>query len=97
MTIDRAILHDEGAYGPDVDSFNPERFLHPDGKLNESIPHPHAVFGFGRRVCAGQDLAEAAIWIALVSILSAFDVTKALDEEGNVIEPSGNFTSQWVS
>lgn len=36
--------------------------------------------------------AEAAIFLAVASILSTFDISKAKDEEGNVIEPDVDFT-----
>ncbi|KAF9026241.1 cytochrome P450 [Hymenopellis radicata] len=88
-----AILHDKAVYGDDVENFNPDRFLNPDGSLNPSIPHPSVAFGFGRRVCVGQNIAEDTIWIGLASLFAAFNITKAVDEQGRVIEPSGEFTS----
>ncbi|KAF8906163.1 cytochrome P450, partial [Mucidula mucida] len=88
-----AILHNKAVYGGDVKNFNPDRFLNADGTLNASIPHPSVAFGFGRRVCVGQDLAEDSIWIGITSLFAAFDITKAVDKYGRVIEPSGEFTS----
>ncbi|KAF9016001.1 cytochrome P450, partial [Hymenopellis radicata] len=88
-----AILHDKAVYGDDVENFNPDRFLNPDGSLNPSIPHPSAAFGFGRRICVGQDIAEDSMWIGMASLFAAFNITKAVDERGRVIEPSGEFTS----
>ncbi len=80
-------------YGDDVEKFNPDRFLNADGSLNRSIPHPSAAFGFGRRICVGQDIAEDSIWIGMASMFAAFDIRKAVDKQGRVIEPSGEFTS----
>ncbi|KAF9024019.1 cytochrome P450 [Hymenopellis radicata] len=89
-----AILHDKAVYGDDVEKFNPDRFLNADGSLNPSIPHPSAAFGFGRRVCAGHwNIAEDTIWIGIASLFAAFNITKTVDEQGRVIEPSGEFTS----
>ncbi|KAF8897011.1 cytochrome P450 [Mucidula mucida] len=88
-----AVLHDKAVYGDDVEDFNPERFLNDDGMLNSSIPHPSAAFGFGRRICVGQDLAEDTIWMGIVSLLAVFNITKAFDEQGRVMEPSGEVTS----
>ena len=45
--LNRAVLHDETLYGPDVEKFNPDRFMRADG---EKPPHPEQyAFGFGRR------------------------------------------------
>ncbi|KAF8897014.1 cytochrome P450 [Mucidula mucida] len=88
-----AILHNKVVYGDDVEKFNPDRFLNADSSLNRSIPHPSAAFGFGRRICVGQDIAEDSIWIGMASMFAAFDIRKAIDKQGRVIEPSGEFTS----
>ncbi|KAF9026240.1 cytochrome P450 [Hymenopellis radicata] len=88
-----AILHDKAVYGDDVENFNLNRFLNADGTLNPSIPHPSAAFGFGRRVCVGQDIAEDSMWIGMAYLFAAFEITKAVDERGRVVAPSGEFTS----
>ncbi|KAJ7162657.1 cytochrome P450 [Mycena crocata] len=89
-----AILHDETIY-PDPYAFKPERFLL-DGKPNPDVRSPQAAFGFGRRICPGRHLATASMWIAVTSILAAFDITKAVDENGQVIEPSYEYVSGLV-
>jgi hypothetical protein len=73
-------------YGPDPDTFNPERFLKP------GVPYPIAAFGFGfgcvfdptdfplrlstdHRICPGRYLADNTILMAIiVSILHLFDI-----------------------
>ena len=46
----RAIFHDETVY-PDPNTFNPDRFLTEDGRIDPSVPDPeHRVFGSGRRL-----------------------------------------------
>ena len=43
------MLHNEDVY-PDPFTFNPDRFIGTDGKLDESARDPaHACWGFGRR------------------------------------------------
>ncbi|ETW79020.1 cytochrome P450 monooxygenase 71 [Heterobasidion irregulare TC 32-1] len=83
-----AILHDETMF-PDPDAFKPERFLDTGGGATSD--YPDAAFGFGRRVCPGRFMAHAAVWLAIVSILSTFDISKAVDEDGNEIVPAGEF------
>ncbi|KAJ7927832.1 hypothetical protein B0H13DRAFT_1861082 [Mycena leptocephala] len=38
------------------------------------------------------DMAISSVWIAIVFMLATFDVTKAIDEHGRVIEPSNNLS-----
>ncbi|KAJ6603388.1 cytochrome P450 [Mycena vulgaris] len=80
-----AILHDEAVY-PDPYAFNPERYLL-NGKLNPEMPSPEIVFGFGRRICPGRHMASLSVWISVASILATFDITKAVGEDGEIIEP----------
>ncbi|KAJ7855065.1 cytochrome P450 [Mycena leptocephala] len=90
-----AILHDEVMY-PDPYAFKPERFLL-DGKPNPAIRNPDAAFGFGRRVCPGRHMATSSVWIAVASILATFDITKAVGEDGKVIEPNHDYFSALVT
>ena len=41
-------------------------------------------------------MAFSAVWIAVASIIAAFDITKAVDENGEVIEPSHEYLSALV-
>ncbi|KAJ7036666.1 cytochrome P450, partial [Mycena alexandri] len=84
-----AILHDKDVY-PDPHSFKPERFLL-DGKLNLAIRDPEAAFGFGRRICPGRNMATSSLWITIASILSTFNISKATDDNGNVVELSHEY------
>ncbi|KAF8078524.1 cytochrome P450 [Lyophyllum atratum] len=92
-----AILHDPTVY-PDPMAFNPSRFL--DRKRNASAsinPVPDAAFGFGRRMCPGRWFAFDAMWIVVASILSVYEITKAVDENGQIIEPKVEYTSHLLS
>ena len=44
------------------------------------------------RICPGMHLAENSIFIAVASLLSTFDFSKARDGVGNVVEPIVDFT-----
>ncbi|KDN39026.1 hypothetical protein RSAG8_09062, partial [Rhizoctonia solani AG-8 WAC10335] len=65
----------------DPESFNPDRFHDPQ------IPKIPA-FGFGRRLCPGIHYAESSIFITVASMLTAYNITKAKDENGQEITPS---------
>ena len=39
------------------------------------------------RICPGQYLAEPFLFLCISMTLATFNITKALDEHGNVIEP----------
>ncbi|OJA18518.1 hypothetical protein AZE42_11666 [Rhizopogon vesiculosus] len=84
------MTHDEKKY-PSPDEFKPERFLHKDGSLtSDTMP---LGFGWGRRICVGRHLADAAVWIAITSFLATFSVHKALDEDGKEIPVIPKFST----
>ncbi|KAF7374700.1 O-methylsterigmatocystin oxidoreductase [Mycena sanguinolenta] len=74
----------------DPNSFKPERFLK-DGQLSDDSCD--FIFGFGRRICPGQDYALATVWLFVVSVLSVFTVSKAKNELGEDIEVEERYTS----
>lgn len=45
------------------------------------------------RICPGRHLAFYTIWIAMASIIAAFNIEKTVDENGNVTE----FSQEYVS
>ncbi|THU98263.1 cytochrome P450 [Dendrothele bispora CBS 962.96] len=84
-----AVLHDEELYGANPLEFDPTRFLREDGKVP---PNPDLfAFGFGRRICPGRYLALNTIYITMCYLLTTFNITKAIDDEGNEIEPHVQF------
>ncbi|EIW87220.1 cytochrome P450 [Coniophora puteana RWD-64-598 SS2] len=72
---------------PEPENFNPDRFLHPDGTLSDD--DVGFAFGFGRRICVGQHVADVSVWTAIASLLAACKFEKAKDENGKeiVFEP----------
>jgi len=77
-----AILHDETVF-VEPESFKPERFI--DNNLPD--PADSGVFGFGRRACAGKSMALDTVWIAIASVLSVYNISKAVDDRGNIVTP----------
>ncbi|KAK0236165.1 cytochrome P450 [Armillaria nabsnona] len=89
-----AILHDEKYY-PNPLTFDPERFMKKEGQ--QLPPDPTIAFGFGRRICPGRHLASNTAWIAIAFIASTLSLSKAVDSDGHVIEPSDTFTGDSLS
>lgn len=85
-----AMLHDEAVY-PDPDKFEPSRFI---GEKESQQPDPRELaFGRGRRVCPGQHIAEASVFIQVASLLATFDIRKGFDDAD---KPEIGFTTAIV-
>ncbi|XP_014551819.1 hypothetical protein COCVIDRAFT_111850, partial [Bipolaris victoriae FI3] len=75
----------------DPRTFRPER-QDPETSLLEAsnAPSPKSRgfygFGSGRRICPGMHVAENTLLLAIARILWTFDISKAKDSSGNVIE-----------
>ncbi|OAL36015.1 hypothetical protein AYO20_04676 [Fonsecaea nubica] len=71
---------------PEPDRFLPERFFK-DHPLHRPFPNErgYMTFGWGRRVCSGQGLAEQGTFFNVARMLWGFNIQKALDENGNEI------------
>jgi hypothetical protein len=71
---------------PNPDVFRPERFLN-----GLERPYPNArgsnPFGFGRRVCSGQPLAEQGLLYSLARVIWAFDMRPGLDQNVSPSSP----------
>ena len=62
------IMHNPDVF-EDPESFKPERFLQSNGKFI-STRHPGFIpFGMGRRVCLGEKLALADLFLIVVNLL----------------------------
>lgn len=88
-------LHDPERYANPAE-FKPERYLKADDHDPEPDPQNYC-FGFGRRVCPGIKLADSSLFIACVMSLAVFDISKARDDAGNVIEPIVDYSTDIVS
>ncbi|TFK97141.1 cytochrome P450 [Pterulicium gracile] len=88
-----AMLH-EAQHFEHPYEFNPNRFLvDAKGEIRQDLEAlVMDVFGFGRRICPGRHLAMNSIWITIARVLATFDIAKALDKEGDEIEPQARFT-----
>ncbi|KAH9938482.1 cytochrome P450 [Fomitopsis serialis] len=88
------MLRDSSRY-PNPDVFNPDRFL-PSNDAEPEYDPRHIVFGFGRRVCPGSQLAETSLFLICALSLAVFDITKPI-VDGTVVEPSLEYTTGTIS
>ncbi|EXJ84725.1 hypothetical protein A1O3_05396 [Capronia epimyces CBS 606.96] len=86
-----AMTHDERYYS-DPDDFNPDRYLPPD-QGGRGEPLPEGPFGFGRRVCPGQYLATAGVYIMMATLLATMDMKCPVGPDGKDILPNVKFTN----
>ncbi|KAJ7061161.1 cytochrome P450 [Mycena amicta] len=85
----RGMTLDENLY-TEPNKFLPERYLPAPNGHGE--PHFPAKFGFGRRICTGQYLAENSVWIAMATILASCEINYAVDASGQRIVPQGGMS-----
>ncbi|KAG4422156.1 hypothetical protein IFR04_004662 [Cadophora malorum] len=80
-----AIHHNERDF-PDPDRFNPSRYLK-ENSASRPFPNErgYMTFGWGRRVCSGQGLAEQGTFMTISRLLWAFNIRKARDSAGKEI------------
>lgn len=78
-----AICRDPEVY-PEPDAFKPQRWIDDQGHLRDDLNN--FLFGFGRRICPGQHVANRSVIIGTALILWAFrltlDPTQPLDDMG---------------
>ena len=77
-------IHRDPNEFPEPDVYRPERFI------TQDRPFPskkgHSSFGWGRRQCSGQPLAEQGLFLTFARLLWAFEIKPGVDE--NVREPA---------
>jgi cytochrome P450 len=87
-----SMLHSPDVYTNPL-SFNPDRFM---GGVSERDPR-EICFGFGRRICPGQHLADASVWLSCAVALAALRVRPMKDAEGREVLPEPEMTSGTIS
>ncbi|KAI0776618.1 cytochrome P450 [Trametes elegans] len=82
---------------PEPQAFRPERWLEMDARTADAVNPRRFVFGFGRRLCPGREFADESLWLAMATVVSFFDIGKAVDRWGSEITPPAEFVSGFVS
>ncbi|KAJ7245944.1 hypothetical protein C8J57DRAFT_1021327, partial [Mycena rebaudengoi] len=47
-------------------------------------------------VCLGRHMAQSTLWITVASLLAVFNITKAIGDDGELLEPSYEYNSALV-
>jgi cytochrome P450 len=80
---------DETVWGPDVDSFNPDRWE----KLPETLSnYSYLTFLQGARSCIGRKFAETEMKVLLVALIQRLQFDEV--EKGRVVEKSAMITTK---
>jgi len=73
----------------DPEEFRPERYLELDKSESPELWDPkQLLFGFCRRICPGQHLADENVWFAIARLAVAMDIRKARGADGRGITPN---------
>nr|BAK09445.1 cytochrome P450 [Postia placenta] len=89
-----AILHDSSLY-PQPFEVLPERYLQQEHGLN---PDPKSfAFGYGRRVCPGQPLADDLVFIVAITILATLNISQPIGADGLPVKPDVSYTGVALS
>lgn len=91
----RAFNYDAKTY-PSPFEFNPDRFIPREGHEPELDPN-NASFGFGRRICPGRLAASRTIFLTASQCIAAFEISKAIGEDGREVEPELGTTGDFIS
>ncbi|ODM93688.1 Methyl farnesoate epoxidase [Orchesella cincta] len=82
-----SVMRDTKIFGEDVDTFRPERFIGPDGKLNGLEQYIQMSWGAGRRSCIGDKLAQTTLFMFLTYLLRNFSFQKIENKPDPTTEP----------
>ncbi|XP_071959957.1 uncharacterized protein [Antedon mediterranea] len=76
-------LHNDSKYWDSPEKFKPERFLDTNGSVKQRLPS-FLPFSAGRRVCVGQALAKAEIFLVFTWLIQNYTFEKAPGVNGDI-------------
>ena len=69
-------FHTDPEYWGDPKAFRPARFLKKEGQKFKTVKHDMFMpYGIGKRVCMGETLAKAELWLFITAILKKFTIS----------------------
>ncbi|KAI0078962.1 cytochrome P450 [Panus rudis PR-1116 ss-1] len=88
-----SVMHDPAVF-PDPYTFKPDRWINREGNIRDDLKHFD--FGYGRRVCVGQYVAERSLFINTALVAWSFNIhqdpEKPIDTfgftDGSIVHPS---------
>ncbi|XP_061602215.1 cytochrome P450 1B1 [Cololabis saira] len=69
-----SINHDPAVWSR-PETFDPERFLHPDGGLNKDLASSVLIFSLGKRRCIGEELSKLQLFLFTALLAHQCDIT----------------------
>lgn len=90
----RAITRDPKMF-PNPERVDPTRYLGSNGKELAEIVNSN-IFGWGRRLCPGKEMAEGSIFISIATILATFTATKPRDKQGREFAPEIRWSPAFI-
>ncbi|KAE9398818.1 cytochrome P450 [Gymnopus androsaceus JB14] len=90
------LMHNPQIY-PLPEKFDPDRYdSGSEGSEGSGVgmnPDPHMfAFGYGRRICPGNALADASLFITVAAVLSIFQISNPYDMNGKQIKENFSYT-----
>jgi cytochrome P450 len=79
-----ALHRNASVFGPDADTYRPERWLEADLETKNTMERVNLTYGGGARSCPGKHLAELVVYKLVASILNEFDVVVDMPLEEDI-------------
>jgi cytochrome P450 len=95
-------IHMDPARYPNPRTFDPDRYIDDFLNSNDSAVSPdaakrdHFVFGAGRRICPGMNVADTSLFLGIARLLWGFNIRPMKDLDGNDIIPDTNQYTQGI-
>lgn len=87
--ISSTIHHNPKVWGPDHETFDPDRFVEGSAKYHPNNANILFHFGQGHRQCVGRNVAMMSIWKVLITLLMNYEFEVVDDEPELIMRDTG--------